>query len=308
MQRHLVVTVGIALVAALGAASGCGSDSGAPPGSSAAAGEAMSPRDVDHHYRIQPEPRGSVVAQCSGFFLIPLEAGMPGVRVGALDLSELGRDERLVKAVREAPPGELILSGSVRAADSTLVVREVYRGMPGVSAAAGDAFYQVAPRDPMIECFAAPCDNLVATPLSSGAPAYFTTLSVTSAGAMPNVDRTWLADRALHHGAIVAGHFRDGIMYPARAERVLEADQVFIHLPDPGGICPLLLHHCPDGARVTYTRSLDRCRTFDECVPAATPCLPELPPPCAPGYTLSRWPAAGPSCFAAVCDPDFLAD
>src|SRR5262249_17534278 len=203
MQRHLVVTVGIALAAALAAASGCGTDSGAPPGSTAAAGEAMSPRDVDHSYRIQPEPHGSVVAQCSGFSLIPLEAGMPGVRVGALDLSELGRDERLVKAVREAPPGELVLFGTVRAPDSTLVVREVYRGMPGVSAAEGDAFYQVAPRDPRIECFAAPCDNLVATPLSGGGPTYFTTLSVASAGAMPSVDRTWLADRVLHHGAIV---------------------------------------------------------------------------------------------------------
>src|SRR5690349_4910561 len=99
MNRHLVATVGILLAAAIGAASGCGSDAGTPADDTAAVLSETIPGPADHYYRVRPDPRWCVVARCSGFFLIPLEKGIPGVRVGALDFADVGDDEHLMKAV-----------------------------------------------------------------------------------------------------------------------------------------------------------------------------------------------------------------
>jgi hypothetical protein len=106
---------------------------------------------------------------------------------------------------------------------------------------------------------------------------------------VPLLDRTWLADRALH-GAIVAGHMESGTM---------NASQVFVRLPDPMGPCPDFVTHCGEGQMPTYTRTARRCLMPSKCVAPAI--CPLGVPNCAPGYKRVSWTNA----TAYVCDPSF---
>jgi len=315
MKRHLVTLLGLSLAAALGAAGGCGSETAEPALDPVeAVGQAMNPSFTNHYYRVMADYRWCVVAPCTGYTLTRIDSVEPVHHVGTLDFGETGFDEGQIGAVTGAPPGGVVLYGTFTAPPSpglpstTFVVRRAFRGMPGVRAPAGSAYYVVEDRDPPIECFAAPCDNEIAVPLETADTVAFTTLSVAPAAAMPSVDQTWLADRVRHHGAVVAGHFRDGALTPSGAERVLEADQVFVRLPDATGVCLLPHHVCRDGLHAVYTRNVDRCLVFQACIRDTGVCQVELPPRCAPGYTMSRWPADSPTCVGVACDPAFLAE
>jgi hypothetical protein len=313
MRTHLVASLGLTLCAALGAASGCASDGGpAAPGEELGAqGGAMFADTINDYYAASKETGDCRIAPCGGYTLARLNTRGTVSTVRGLDFSSAGFDAGTIHAIEDAPAGELVLYGAIGYAPSglptgTFVVVSAYRGMPGIRPPPDDAFYVVHDRKPPIECLVAPCDNEIADLVETDRSRAFTTVSVARASA-PYVDQSWLADRVLHHGAVVAGHFRDGAKEPGGYEQVLDAGQVFVELPDRGGPCLLPHQLCAEPSRPTYTRDVDRCLVFQGCI-ARGPCLPGLPPRCAEGYALSHWPAAGPSCVDYVCDPAFLAE
>ena len=261
---------------------------------------------------LRPDLRKCMSPLCGGYYVADVNRVTLNEKyVSGLDfsLANLSPDDE--DAVRSAPTGELLLRGKLGPLEAQFKTRqfrvtEAYRGMPGVQNAAGESFFRAQDRVPAINCFAAPCNNEVATRLNYAPTTSFTRLSVDRA-ALALVDKDWLARRVLAHGALVAGKFVNGAVFGAGPEKVLDASQVYLRVPDFAGPCPAVrLAQCPPGSTWTYTRSADRCLIPVGCVPQGI--CPLYVPSCAPGYQLASWRAAPSACARFACDPGFVAN
>jgi hypothetical protein len=258
---------------------------------------------------VRRDHRKCASPKCGGYYLRALNQGWDEFYVSALDVSDL--ENGAAHAALSAPDGELVLRGTLskrapRFDQRAFHVEEAYRGMPGVNYDdAIHAFFQVAPRDPPIECFAAPCPNLIATYVNHVRQIPIDSVNVDKAGQMPQVDRAWLAARAEQHGAIAVGWLRSGAKYPGGEEVVFDAAQVFVRVPDPVGPCPMMpTPLCDEGKTNVVTRNANRCHVPTGCVHRGI--CPMYMPACGAGYTLQSWATAPTGCEAFACDPAFL--
>ena len=132
--------------------------------------------------------------------------------VSDLDLSKSGVDAATEAQVRNAPAEDLLFKGRV-ATDKQglrkLLVKDAWRGMPGVVPAASDTLFGVAARSPQQTCLAAPCNNQIATEVASGKNTDLTRVTVQRA-AKASVDQQWLQNRVVSYGALVAAHLAAG--------------------------------------------------------------------------------------------------
>ncbi|MGH7297173.1 MAG: hypothetical protein ACRELB_19700 [Polyangiaceae bacterium] len=217
----------------------------------------------------------------SGYEVSPVNARLAATtHVARLDFSRSGLDAEATAALGSAPPGEVLLEGSVAA--STLFVTAAYRGLPGVTYAADATFYQAG--------------GAVAQAVNEAVTRPFTSVDV-SAAAKPYVQRSWLVDEVANRNAVVAGHVTD-------ATRTLAAQQIFLALPYAGGRCLKAEALCPSGESQTFTRDHDLCAHPAGCAPRSV--CPIAVPYCADGYTLESWAAAPDACPAYACDPSFV--
>lgn len=258
---------------------------------------------------LRPDLRQCMSPYCGGFWVHDVNrATLNEIYVSDLDFSASGLSEEDQGRARDGSTDELILRGKLGKIDPktrtrAFVVSEAYRGMPGVKVADGETFYKTTLRDPQITCFTAPCNNEVATKLNSSTTTSVTTLSVKRAS-KPLVDQAWLAQRVLGHDAIVSAKIVNGAKLPGGYEKVVDASQVFVKLPEHAGPCPMFkLMACPAGLERTYTRSPDRCLLPSECVKPGL-CAAYLPA-CEEGYTLASWTGSKFACNAYACDPSF---
>jgi hypothetical protein len=249
---------------------------------------------------------------CGGYWVKDVNRKTAAQYVSGLDFSASGLDQAVVDVVLAAPPEELVLRGKLGPVESAhntraFLVSEAYLGMPGMTPAAGEVFYQAKDRSPTISCFAAPCPNEAATKLNATAKTYFSGYSVARAAAVL-VDQDWLIERINHDGAIVAAKIVDGQAFPAGKEQVLDASQVYLRADAVKGPCPAFkLAACPKGQVWTYTRDQDLCLHPDKCVlDAGCPSL--QPPKCASGYDVASYRIDAPSCVHLSCDPGFVND
>jgi hypothetical protein len=305
MKPHLFAAIGLTFCAALGVPSGCGSGAVEDV---AAPGEAMNASFAAHYYTANRVQLPCALAVCRDYLLTEVNGAAPARMARSLDFSSAHLEDNGISDVLAAPPGELVLYGTFGPSTeegAPFGVRAAFRGMPGIPAPEEQGFYTVKARDPHIECLIAPCNNEIATRLETGETVEFTTLSVEQAARF-HVDQAWLADRVLHHGAVVQGHFRNGANFAGGPERVLDAAQVYDPLPDRGGPCLLQLHVCQAGTEPVYARDVNRCLIFQGCVGRRV--CPGFRLACEDGYTQVRWATSDPACWAQVCDPTFLAE
>lgn len=258
---------------------------------------------------VRPDVRRCAAPMCGGFWVHDAnKAASTEQYVSALDFDSSGLDDASVEHVLNTSANELVLKARLSAQDARsrtrrLVVAEAYRGLPGMAVAAGDAFFSVVSRN--LRCVAAPCNTLGATRLGASSKTGFARLEVGPA-ARPLVDTRWLSGRVTAHGALVAAHFEAGQRMAAGTEKVLEASQVFVKLPEAIGPCPMFAGPpCGAGETMTFQRNADRCTVPAGCVKVAA--CPHAMPACGAGYTLQSWPAGATACAAFACDPTFAA-
>ncbi len=302
----------VALIGLLAAAAGCG------VGSEATVEEGVDAVSVveedlgttsQSYVRVRVDPRRCMAPMCGGYWVSDVNRVTLSERyVSHLDFSVSGLSEDDADRVRSAPAGELLLRGRLGAPDATystraFLVTEAYRGMPGVVPAAGEAFYRAGPRTPQINCFAAPCDNEVATKLNYTAKTNFTGYQVDRA-AVPFADKTWLIGRIAAHGALVSGKFVSGQLFPGGREKLLSASQVFLRIPDRVGPCPMPpIYLCSAGKEQTYNHTADRCDLPAQCAAPGT--CSSFVPICAQDYSRYSWRQGDSACFAHACYPAF---
>jgi hypothetical protein len=291
----------------LGGCAAASQDDTSPQTDDAAAALSVS---SDAYVTVARDPRDCIGPRCGGFWVRRVNACAREVYASKLDLAALGWTAELEAQVLTAPPADLVLRGHLGPADPIhgtrpLVVREAYRGMPGVRAADKDVVFAVTPRTPHVECITAPCPQWTAQPLNEGVSAVVTFDRVdVDAAAEPLVDTAWLTARVESHGALAAGSMVAGDTFPGGRERVLTSRQVFLRLPDVSGPCPMApIAACDDGQVMTFTRSVDRCLVAAGCV--ARGICPAYRPACAAGYTLVSWASGANGCAAFACDPAF---
>lgn len=168
-------------------------------------------------------------------------------------------------------------------------------------------YYTITVRDPPIECFVAPCNNLLAWNIRTGDVTEFTALDTKSAVGEA-VDETWLNSRIFSRpefSAIVLGSFRDGKSEPGGVEKVLEAEEIFIHFPDRDHRCPEVAQvRCVEGQEPAFKRDENRCLEAAGCVDSDVMCI-QMIPECSEGYTLVSFRSVT-GCPQYYCDPSFL--
>jgi hypothetical protein len=228
--------------------------------------------------------------------------------VSGFDFSQSRLDAAAQDQVRQSNVTELVVRGRLgvkeaRFGTRPLLVLDVWRGLPGVRPHPGDFFYKASLRSPQIECRTAPCNNDTATRLG-GSAVYFTRLSLASVSG-PLLDRGWLADRVLSHGALVSANLRNGTHMAGGYEKVLDASEVYLHVPEaPGPSCPVARPAaCPAGQVRAYARDVERCVLPDACVTRSA--CPMYVPHCDDGYVLQSWAGAPDACPDFFCDPAF---
>lgn len=281
---------------------GCGT---AEVGSSAAPEADADALSSSSFYTLRADTRACPSPTCGGYFLHAVNRSRPEVYVATLDFSPAQLSDAELAKVQGAPAAELVLRGKVSARSAAgtrkLMVLDAYRGMPG--AVASGRFYAVA-RSPR-QCVVAPCNQLTATALNAaGSSTEFTTLSVASA-AVGFVDQEWLGHRVQDNGALVAATLTTGTQDPGGMEQVLDATQVFLHLPETSGPCPMVSEpSCSGGEINTFERNADRCLIPTGC--AALGVCSQMRPACASGYSLTSYHTAAGACAHFSCDPDWV--
>ena len=245
---------------------------------------------------------------CGGYFIHDVNrATLREVYVPGYDFSQsnLTTEEERAR-VTNAPDFEVVLFGKLGALRNgyrDFVVTAAWRGMPGVRFQDGvDTFYSV--QGVSIQCFTAPCATMKATKLHTTSSVLFHDVSVERA-AKPRVDRDWMTSRVTDGGALVAGRLRDGAQVGAGVERVLDATQVFVKLPDSKGACPRpSLPLCPSPKVNVWQRDTNLCTMPAGCtVPGM--CAAFIPT-CDDGYSLQSWTGGPFACPQYACDPAFL--
>ena len=257
---------------------------------------------------IRRDLRRCVSPMCGGYWAHDVNRATVSERyISGLDFSQSNLTQPEDQAdVTGAAAFEVVLFGKLGPAEPrfntrAFVVTSAWRGMPGVSfSEPADAFYRV--EGAAIQCVAAPCPTLQARKLNSATRVVHHDLDVTRA-ALGLVDRDWLTFRAIDKDALVAGRFVDGAVH----EKILDASQVFIHLPDMTQSCARpALARCPAGKVNVWTRNQDRCQVPAGCGGGGA--CAAFVPSCAEGYALSSWAGKPLGCTQFACDPAFLTD
>jgi hypothetical protein len=248
---------------------------------------------------IRIDTRRCASPMCGGYWVHDLNrVTLSETYVSGLDFSVSGLSDADQSRVFEAP-GDVVLRGKLGPKDQfgtrPFVVSDAWRGLPGLSPAAGESFYKVETVN--IECFVAPCPTLSAVRTNYTAKTLLHELSLTGLGF---VDQSWLAQRSTQDGALVAGS-----IVRSTHHVTLEASNVYLKLPENVGPCPaVLVSQCPSGQVRTYTRTADRCVVADLCVTQGI--CNYLVPNCGEGYTSTSWKKAPNACPAVACDPSWL--
>jgi hypothetical protein len=254
--------------------------------------------------------RRCAAPMCGGFWIHDINrATVREVYVPGFDFSRsnLINDEDRAD-VTNAPEFEVVLFGKLGALKNgyrDFVVTSAWRGMPGMQFKEGaDTFYSVA--DANVQCVTAPCPTMKATKLHSTSATLFHDISVERA-AKPLVDQNWLTARVTDKGALVAGRFVNASQFGAGVERILDAAQVFVKLPDMTQSCPRpSLPLCPGSKQNVWVRDTNLCTMPAGC--AAPGACAAFVPSCEDGYSLQSWTGGVFACTQYACDPAFLHD
>jgi hypothetical protein len=253
------------------------------------------------------DTRTCAAPACGGFYLSQPNRSVADIYVATLDWSKSGLSASEIAKATGAAAGEVVLRGTLTRQDSkthtkNFVVLDAYRGMPGRTPNSGDALFTVAGNGKV--CVAAPCNSFTATKLNSSAqPKDFSNLSVASAAAA-FVDQTWLNDRVVGGGALVFASLVSGEKLAAGTEKVLDATQVYVHLPEGPGACPHHVIACGSGQVQVFERDTNRCVISTGCM--APGMCSMMMPSCPAGYTLSSWRSDSNGCNAFACDPTWI--
>jgi hypothetical protein len=259
------------------------------------------------YFTLRADTRACPSPLCGGYFVAPVNSTRPEAYVSALDFTRTTLAVSEIAKVQGAPAGELVLHGKLSGKSRStgtrrLLVTDAYRGMPGAIAAGRFFSVKHTPR----QCIAAPCNQDAASALNGSAVATdVTTISVDSA-AMGFVDTDWLVHRVQTGGALVAASLIAGAQYPAGTEQVLDATQVFLHLPEGMGPCPALmqLNCAATGQLNTFVRNADRCIIPTGCESPGVCSM--MMPNCASGYTATSYRSQNHACPSVTCDPTWI--
>jgi hypothetical protein len=261
------------------------------------------------YVRLRKDQRRCAAPKCGGYFVQDVNrATVREEYVSGLDFSGSGLSTEVEADVYGAAEQELILFGRLGPTEPVFgtrpfLVSSAWRGMPGVTPAAGDAFFSVTAMN--VQCLVAPCPTLRATRLHSTQATVGTSLD-TSRASLQGVDDAWLSGRVLTKGALVAGRFRPGHATGINRELVLDASQVFVRLPDVTQSCPRVAPpRCQAGTVASWQRNADRCIMPAGCTTAGA--CAAVVTTCAPGYQPVSWTGAR-GCTMTACDPEFLFD
>lgn len=262
------------------------------------------------YVQLRRDTRRCVSPLCGGYFVHDVNrATLREVYVSGLDFTASGLLDEAQADVYGAPDGEVVLWGKLGDEEPTFhtrpfLVSAAWRGLPGVTPPAGEAFYKVAAIE--VQCLVAPCPTLKATKLHSTQATLATGLDVSRASP-PLVDDAWLSGRVLTKGALVTGTFRPAKTPGLNRELWLDSSQVFVKLPDVTQSCPRYAPaQCPAGRVMTVRRDANRCLAPAGCVvPGA--CAAYVPS-CEAGYTQVSWSGGPHACTQYACDPEFLFD
>lgn len=255
---------------------------------------------------IRHDQRKCAAPRCGGWFVQDVNrATVREEYVAELDFSASNLPEEQRGLVSGARDFEVVAYGKLGTLSNgykKFIVSTAWRGMPNVKVEAGDTFFRVEAA--RVQCITAPCPSLRATKLHSTTKTLHHDLDVTRA-AMPGVDQSWLTFRVTDRDALVAGRFRDGAKVGAGVEKVLDASQVFVKLPDMTQSCPRpAIALCPSGKVNVWTRDENRCQMPAGCGGGGA--CAAVVPACTEGYTLVSWTGGPFACTQHACDPDWL--
>lgn len=292
---------------------GCGPSeadvSGEAPSELSSTGDELSSASRSY-VTLRKDTRKCMAPLCGGWYVADVNrASLNEQYVSALDFTSGGVsfDARVEAAVLGAGDGEVVLRGKLGAKENTwhtrkFVVSDAWRGLPGVRVAQGDVFNAVAPMN--LQCIVAPCPSVKVSQLNSTKTVLAHGLTFARA-AKPFVDLNWLESRVLGHGALVASRLSSGQTYAGGTEKLVDASQVLIHLPETVGPCPMrMVTQCPSGQVHTGVRTADRCVVPTACVLPAM--CSKIMVACEAGYTMSSWAQGVGACPSFACDPTFV--
>lgn len=265
---------------------------------------------VNSYVTLRRDMRRCMAPLCGGYYAQDLNRVNPYERyVSSLDFTQANLGDAEQGMVLSAGDGEVILRGRLGPQESqfktrTFIVLEAWRGMPGVTAAAGELVWRVTPLE--IQCFAAPCASHQLRKVNYALTRQVHGLQVhRAAAASPLVDQNWLTARVDRHDALIASALKDGAQYAAGKEKLADASQVFIRLPNRNGPCPLMrLAMCEPGKVHSFSRSDELCLMPQGCVTPGV-CV-AMVPTCPDGYSLATWSGGEHACPQHACDPAFL--
>jgi len=297
LRWALVLVVGIV---------GCGAGSVSDGDDVSADGDALSTTTPGFVTLIKDQRKcGAPI--CGGYFLVQPNRSVAQIYVASIDWSKSSLSGPEIATATGAADGELLLLGTLTRQDrktgtKNFVVQDAWRGMPGRAPASGDLFATVA--DNGTRCIQAPCKSNSLTKVNSTSqPKAFSDLSVASAAAA-FVDQSWLSGRVMSSGAIVSGSVVSGEQLPGGTQTVLDATQVFLHLPEGMGPCPQHVVSCSGSKVQVFERDANRCVIGTGC--AAPGMCSMMMPACADGYSLSTWREGSNACAAYACDPTWV--
>jgi len=293
------------------ASAGCNAATDPTPAGDAvmeAQGEVDRADSVDRFVTLTPDLRRCAAPICGGYFVHAVNLDLPASHVSKLVFEDGRFSEATISTVREARTNDVVLLGHLGPADTTFhtrsfIVRGAYRGLPGATLGAADAFYAIEKRVPPVVCVTTPCPNHVAVKLNTKESVDIDDVSLDQLS-QTYLDTNWLHAEALYRDAVVIGQLTPPTNTPG-TQRLLMVSQIDLQLPVDTTPCPVVSTPDCGGLVATFQRDSNRCLLFKRCVD--TGLCPRLVPQCDDGYVLQSWNAEPSGCRAFACDPIFAA-
>jgi hypothetical protein len=241
---------------------------------------------------------------CGGYWAKELNGSSEEVYVSALTFAGSELVGRAQQDVLDAPLSELIVRGRLSAKESRfqtqkLVIREAWRGLPGVQTNAAQSFFSLSLGTSICES-RVPCTVANAAQLNGTRQTGLISTVVAFDNLPAGVSKDFVSEQAVNKRALVAGTLSGA----EGSTQKLAVGQVFLKLPSQWSCPTFKLAACPELKTWAFRYDSTGCVVPDRCVDSGA-CIALVQQVCTDGYREVSFAGSNFGCTQVACEPAF---
>ncbi len=248
--------------------------------------------------------RRCVAPLCGGYWAKELNTTNEETYVSGLTFAGSELVGAAQQDVLDTPLAELVVRGRLSAKESRfqtqkLVIRQAWRGLPGVQFDAAQSFFSLSLGTGLCES-RVPCTVANAAQLNAPRQTGLVSSIVSFSNVPAGVSKDFLSEQTMNKSALVAGTLSG----TEGSTKTLAVGQVFLKLPSQWSCQTFKLAACPESKTWAFRYDSTGCVVPDRCVDSGA-CIALVQQVCTEGYREVSFAGANFGCTQTACEPAF---